>query len=808
MKATALAGILFRALMLVAVLGMAACDSVEERVEKHYARGMELLSEGEPAKATLEFRNALKLNENHAPSRFQIARAYERDGEMAAALSNYRLVTELDPKNVEARTRVAQFMLLGGKLEEARRYADEALTLAPRDPEALATQAAVRYRSGDTAGAVAMAREARKVDPKNLGAIVVLASERYAAGDVPAALALLDGALASNPREMSVNLLKLRILEAENDKEALTAHLVRMTELYPGEKAFRQALVKLRVAAGDTAGAERDLRAIVAADPADVTATLDLVRFIAGQSGAPAGRAELEARIATAPAPEVATRLRLALVEFDYATGDREAAVARLRGFVADETLAQTERDRARTLLARYEETAGNRAAARELLDAVLKDDSKNVEARTLRGAVLLNDNQPQAAIADLLVAADGDPRNTNVMLLLARAYERTGSSDLAAERLAAATRASGYDPQIAIAYAQLLQRDNQGPAAETVLSEAAARNPKSDALLGALAEQRLRLKNWDGAIEAAQALSALQGNAAAAQRVRAATLSAQGRFDESIGVLQDLAADDPVAGDGAMTQLVGVYMRNNEAGKAQALIDEKLAAEPDNYRALVLRAEIKMALGETAAAEAALKSAIAAAPGNETGYAALARFYLLQGQDNAAEKILREGIARVGQPRTVRLLLAQMLEKRGEFDAAIAEYDTLYAAQPDSVVVANNLASLLAENHADDRASLERASQVAQRLRDETVPEFQDTYGWVLYLQGDTAGALRSLVPAAQARPNNPWIRFHAGMAFARLDRAEEARAHLDAALTLDPAFPRAAEARAALEALPTALQ
>ena len=121
-------------------------------------------------------------------------------------------------------------------------------------------------------------------------------------------------------------------------------------------------------------------------------------------------------------------------------------------------------------------------------------------------------------------------------------------------------------------------------------------------------------------------------------------------------------------------------------------------------------------------------------------------------------------------------------------------------------MVAANNFASFVADHRADDSASLERAFNAAKRLRASKVPQYQDTYGWLQYLRGDYNGALRSLIPVAEALPDNPWVRYHIGMTYAKLGKGAEARPHLEAALDLagDGPFPQADEIRAALMNLP----
>ncbi len=90
-------------------------------------------------------------------------------------------------------------------------------------------------------------------------------------------------------------------------------------------------------------------------------------------------------------------------------------------------------------------------------------------------------------------------------------------------------------------------------------------------------------------------------------------------------------------------------------------------------------------------------------------------------------------------------------------------------------------------------------------RAADSHVPQFQDTYGWTLHLNGDHNAALRSLLIAVEDLPENPWVQYHIGQTYAALDQDKEARAHLERARELGGEdFPRRAEIEEALKAIP----
>ncbi|WP_282130219.1 hypothetical protein, partial [Roseobacter litoralis] len=64
----------------------------------------------------------------------------------------------------------------------------------------------------------------------------------------------------------------------------------------------------------------------------------------------------------------------------------------------------------------------------------------------------------------------------------------------------------------------------------------------------------------------------------------------------------------------------------------------------------------------------------------------------------------------------------ASYKERAGDIDGAIDIYESLYARDSSSVIVANNLASMLT-TYRTDEASLDRAWAVARRFRDTEIP-------------------------------------------------------------------------------------
>ncbi len=116
-----------------------------------------------------------------------------------------------------------------------------------------------------------------------------------------------------------------------------------------------------------------------------------------------------------------------------------------------------------------------------------------------------------------------------------------------------------------------------------------------------------------------------------------------------------------------------------------------------------------------------------------------------------------------------------------------------------------NNLASLLSDHRAD-KESLERAHQLALRLKDGQAPHFRDTTGWISYLRGDYRQALSQLEQAVEQLPSVALVRYHLGLTHAALGQKAEAQEQLLKAIELAPEGELRRKAQEALDKAKTA--
>lgn len=760
--------------LLLALSVLAACQSPAERAQAHYKRGMELLAAGDTDRALVEFRNVFVLDGTNVPARLAYAKAVRDRGDTRDAMGQYLRVADQDPANVEAQRAVIEIAIATQDFATAEEHATEAVGLAPRDPVIRALKATVDYRHPETrAVAVETAREVVAEAPATLPAQMVLIADRLNAGAPGEALARADAAMALIPDDRNLHLVRLAALEASGDTAGSGEELKRMAALFPDAPGITQALVQWYMRAGDTAGAEATLRA--AADRStDPQPALTLVQFLLQEQGPDAAAKELDARIAASADPRPFQRARAGL---DFSQGRKDQAIAAMRKLSDGAEPSDATRDLQLALAQMLAETGGTAESA-SLVATILAGDPNDVGALKLGARMAIDADDPDRAISDMRLALAQAPNDPEIMTITAIAHERAGSRELAGEQLARAVEVSGQAPAESLRYARFLLRDGKIGPAESVVIAALRKAPDDRDLLQELGSIQLARKDWARVGQVVAILRQQDDPAARAMAadLETASLRAQGRTADAAAALEGLAGPD--GGDAAaMAQLVQNYVAAGDPAAARRYLGDVLAKDPASVPAQLLLAGLDLEAGNAAAAEAGYRAVVAASPALPQAHLALYGFLAGQGRAAEAAAALDAGLAAAPDSPALLFAKAGLLEQSGDVDGAIAAYETLYARDTGSPVLANNLASLLASNRAD-QASLDRAFAIARRLRGTDVPYFQDTYGWILHRRGDDAEALTYLAPAANALPDNALVQFHLAETQFALEARADARA------------------------------
>ena len=195
---------------------------------------------------------------------------------------------------------------------------NQANEIDPKHANTHVLKAAILLRLNDHKGAIQEAQKALEIEPGNPQATAVLATEKYLSDDNQGALRVLEGLPPADKDDIGIVLLKVKIFEKMGDLQQLELQLRKLVELRPDQTAFKAELVKFYVAHQRPDEAEKLLRSIAAANPADTAAALEVARLLLATKGSAAARQELDARI---KAGGNIFPFQLALVDLDVFDG-------------------------------------------------------------------------------------------------------------------------------------------------------------------------------------------------------------------------------------------------------------------------------------------------------------------------------------------------------------------------------------------------------------------------------------------------------------------------------------------------------
>lgn len=773
--------ILHLSFVLILSFALAACDSAEDRAEAHYQKALELMEAGDPDRAIVELRNALQNVPTLTKARHALAQIYlDETNSPQQAFAEYLRIVEQEPNDTEARIILAEQAFFLANWEEMSRHGEAARTLAADDPRVVALGAALDYRNAveqdDDAArlqALTVAREA--FDPSNPNRILreILMDDDIRSQKFSDALAKLDELIDAHPNELRYHRQRLQLLIALGDSDEIETQLLDMIDRFPEMEEHHQTLIRFYLSRDELDKAEDFLRRLVAeAGDDDVAARGNLIRFLSELRGTEAARAEIEIAIAESSDP---TPFKILGAGLNFASGQQEEAIATLEATL-EEAGPEDDTSDVQVALASMLLANGNEVGARALVETVLEKHPTNSNALRMNADWLISSDRVDEAIAALRTALDNDPEDVAALNLMADAYTRSGRPNLSRDFLSLAVEASGNAPAETVRYAQRLITEERYLPAEDVLLPALRIAPNNMDLLQTAGRLYLAMEDRGRVQQVIDTLNRLETEQATrlASQLEAELLNRTAGTEEALAYLEQLAAN--AQGDmSAQALLLQARLTAGDNEGAIAVADAMLAEAPQNPNLRVMYANT---LAATGALEEALEVFVALKsefPNEPSLSIDISRLQSRLGRSEEARATIDEALA--NDPSEARLLWAKAsyLESDGDIEGAIAIYEDLYQRDSDSIIVANNLASLLGTYRTDDE-SLEQAWTIARRFSDSALPAVQDTYGWIAHRRGDSEDALPHLESAANALSDDAIVQFHYAEALYATGQVQEA--------------------------------
>src|SRR5215510_8446399 len=102
-------------LLLAAVVFLAGCTNTEKAKAEHVAKGEAYLKDSKFQEASLEFRNAIQIDDQLASAHWGLARAFEGLERFPEMLDELRKTVTLDKNNLDARVKLGNYYLAGSR---------------------------------------------------------------------------------------------------------------------------------------------------------------------------------------------------------------------------------------------------------------------------------------------------------------------------------------------------------------------------------------------------------------------------------------------------------------------------------------------------------------------------------------------------------------------------------------------------------------------------------------------------------------------------------------------------------------------
>lgn len=777
--------------LLLLIFSLAACESNEQKAEDAYQRGLELMETGDTARAKVEFRNAVRLDPKKVIAQLQLGRLNLEEGSIRPAFRSYRTVVEFEPNNVEALIALSKISFLVNDWQSFERYAPRAVEAAPEDPAARVLDLTMRYRAAVIDDEQTLRSQLVAEATKQLGTTPddqllrrILIDGNLKDGRYSVVLEQLDLEIQDNPKDRDTYDLRLRILAELGDYDGVEDELHRMLEIFPGDEELETLMMRSLVGRGKIDEAEIFLRSRVTNAGDNEEPYISLVQFLRTQRGDDVAMAELEDQIAKRPENH---QLRMMKAAMNFELGNRETAISEMEDIAEQEAgtdaFTTAEQLRYKGILARMLRETGNEVGARQIVEDILTQSPNDVEALKMQARWQVEADDTIGAITTLRTAIAEDPNNVEALTTMAWAYERNGDTQLMMEFLSLAVEASGNGQQEALRYATALLSEGRVDQAVSTLETALRSQPSDPQIISALGRAYLRQRDIPRARQASQALRQIDTPLAqtAANGIELELIALEQGTEQALNYLEDLANADSEDASKQFPFLRGL-LQSGEVERAEAFAANLLAEEPDNQAYQYMSAVAQAAAGDLEGSENSLTALVKVNPEIVPAWQLLARLKAAQGDMEGAIQSL--DTARESLPDASDLTWAQAsyYEQTGDIDEAIALYEDLYARNSNSIIVANNLASMITAYKTDEE-NLARARTIARRLKGTDIPAFQDTYGWILHRSGETEEALPYLEGAAAGLPSDPVVQIHLGFAYLSEGRLEEAQLQLDKA-------------------------
>ena len=732
------------ALSIAVLAGGCSRGTPESREADHLARGKKAMDAKDFRKAVIEFKVASQNMPKDVEPLYQLGKAYMQANAAKLAYETFTKAATLNPKHEATQYELALFRVGSNKpetVQQAKTVLDQYIKDHPEDAEAMASSAVAEAKLGNKDAAISLLEAAIVKNPSNVRPASVIIAFYAAKGDTEAAKKIAADLAEKLPNSPDIAIIKAQVSLATHDNADADAQISRALaikrdfrpalelrlrrELMKGdrqdaeettqelsklpEKATWASYGRMLFAEGkvDQAKTEFDRVLKEHADDEDIRNQYsgllisanrkDDARKIVGGTLAknPKNGAallqqvslEIDAGELDPASKDVKTLLNMKMPSAALSYQQSRIFAARGETTHQGDALIEALKYNPRLLKARLDLAqlllaSGKTKAALEMLEQGNAAEKNTPQYAYYRNMALMADGKWEEAKTGVDDALKHGPA---AGFLYQDALVRSRTGDVAGMRksLEAAFAANPSDPNTLSLLGNVMRQQGEQQKFIGMIRDAAAKNPKSATLQGALGAQLASTGDVNGARSAFEAAKA-SGDVANAEMQLASVDMAAGNVDKARERLLELVKTH----DSARAELLLAGIEDRKGASPEVVVKHYLRAlelEPGNVPAMNNLAET-LATKQNKLEDAAFwaQKALALAPTSPIVEDTLGWILYRQGKFEASLPYLEKSAKGMDRP-VAHYHLAAVLAKAGDRSRAKREYEMALKQDPKS---------------------------------------------------------------------------------------------------------------------------
>jgi len=749
-------------LAILAVTLFAGCSrDPNVRKQKYLASGKRYFEKKDYRAASIQFQNAIQIDPKYSDAHYQLALTDLQLRDWRGGYGELMRTIDLAPDNAQAQIVLGNLLLAARQFDQAQQHADLVLQKDPKNVDAHMLRAVALSQQQQTDASLKEMQTAIDLDPARAPSYLNMGALEINAKDAAAAEESFKKAVEVDPKSIQARL-------------ALGTFYARQRRWSDAETEFRKA---------------------VEIDPKNVGPRIVLCRLLLASNQIPQAEEAAKETKETLKDSPAAYRL---LADVYFQVGDLGKALDEY----ASVSKAHPKDLQVKKAYVELLILQGRLDEADKINGEILKTNPLDQQSLLAHDQILVQQGHAAQALDQLQAAVKNDPNNVLAHYYLGVAFNATGDSGQAEAQWREAVRLNPrfIQAQTALAAVALNKRDpaEVTSAAEAIIS--ARPNAPDGYVLRAVAkdakhDQAGAESDLNKAMEVAP--KDPSGFAAMGQ-----LRLSQKRFADAEKLYDQALALNPNYTQ-ALQGLVTVFLVQKQPEKALAKVTEMIGKAPENGGYYVLQSSLLLNSKppDFDKAEAALLKASDLNKADAGPLMLLAQLYTSRGAGDKAAATADAAIQHNPKDPRAYFLAGEIQDSQGNWQKAQDFYKKTLEVQPDFAMASNNLAFVMLEHSGNSDVALSLAQTARQKLPDN--PSVADTLAWAYYKKGAYGLAIDLLEEASKKLPNDPSIHYHLGLAYQKTADKTKARAHLERALQLNPAFQHAGDVKSALAEL-----